>query len=467
MAEEFIPIDSSSDEMDRRIEEDRRVEEKPPADIAPSETRSPKPWKLRNPSPKPWTLRNPKVLRKIENERTLQSQVPWRNWEEWLEVSKLIMDDNQDSQLRAVEIIRIWETRGCCPIAVTVTAQLLSDKLFVTKGGEEEQRLRLSMIIVRFVNGVTDLIQKGKYHQSIGILAKASDIPVNIVDVRHAATHRRLPSMRQLRRAIVDAEKWLQKYYWKAQADKLQMRWKKILRLLREINKAKSEQDNGAVKRVISKLISKTRPSTVVEVLVPTLIQHFLARPPVRAIKLSRKTMTGIFLKQLKRWATVLRKFGERWPVFIPALVHQALRRAKRAGRWEKGLLALWCTHFLQEKEGFLPTKASRELLFSKMYDVCVGDKTRTPWLETCLVNSVHDYSGLSREQKVNLLRLQDLATPTAAFVPSEHTASMTLENALDNLRDLKNRMCDVEQNREPWQVCRKFHGRAIGHIKH
>jgi len=384
-----------------------------------------------------------------------------------MEVSKLIMDDNQDSQLRAMEIISIWETRGCCPIAVTVTGQLIADKLFVTKGGENEQRLRLSMILVRFVNGVTDLIQKRRFHQSISILAKASDIPLNIVDVRHSATHRRLPSMNQLKRAIVDAEKWLQKYYWKAQADKLQSRWKKILRALREINKAKSEEDDITLKREIKKLLQKTRPSTVVEVLVPTLIQHFLARPPVRAIKLSRKSMTGIFLKQLKKWAKVLRRFGQKWPVFIPALVHQSLRRAKRAGRWEKGLLSLWCTHLLREKERFLPSKASRKLLFKKMYDVCVEDKTRTPWLEQCLVNTLHDYSGLTRAQKVNILRLQDLATPSAAFIPSSHTASMTLEKALSSLHNLQNRMCNVKENREPWQPCTKFRGRAIGHIKH
>jgi len=461
MTEEFIPIDSSSDEMERILNETR------PAPIARPKIRSPKPKKSKTRSPKPRKLQDPRLYVKRKDILTLQSQVPWRNWEEWLEVSKLIMDDNQDSQLRAIEIISIWETRGCCPIAVTVTGQLLSDKLFVTKGGEDEQRLRLSMILVRFVNGVTDLIQKRRFHQSIGILAKSSDIPWNIVDVRHSATHRRLPSMNQLKRAIVDAEKWLQKYYWRAQADKLQMRWKKVLRTLREISKAQSEEDDITLKRAITKLLQKTRPSTVVEVLVPTLIQHFLARPPARAIKLSRKSMTGIFLKQLKKWARVLRTFGEHWPVFIPALVHQSLRRAKRAGRWEKGLLALWCTHLLREKEGFLPAKASRKLLFNKMYDVCVEDKTRTPWLEQCLVNTLHEYSGLTRGQKVNLLRLQDLATPTAAFTPSEHTASMTLEKALSSLHDLKNRMCNVKQNREPWQRCRKFHGRAIGHIKH
>jgi len=383
-----------------------------------------------------------------------------------LEVSKLILENNQESQLRAIEIISIWETRGCCPIAASVTCQLLADKLFVTKGGEDEQRLRLSMILVRFVNGVTDLLQKGRFH-SVGVLAEAADIPSNIVDVRHSATHRRLPSMRQLRRAIADAEKWLHKYYWHAQADKLQKRWKTTLRALRAVYKADSEQDEEERNEAVKSLVVKTSSSSAVEVLVPTLIQHFLARPPVRAIKLSKKTITAIFLKQLKKWAPVLRTFAEEWNVFIPALVHQALRRAKRAGRWEKGLLALWCAHLLREKEGFLPMKSSRKLLFDKLYEVCVGEQGRTPWLEQCLVNTLYDYSGLTKEQKDNIIRLQDLATPTGGLISSDYTASMTVEKARNSLDELRNRLLGVKKDRTPWQPCRKFYGRAIGHIKH
>jgi len=111
--------------------------------------------------------------------------------------------------------------------------------------------------------------------------------------------------------------------------------------------------------------------------------------------------------------------------------------------------------------------KSSRNLLFNKLYEVCVGDQGRTPWLEQCLVNTLYEYSGLTKDQKDNILRLQDLATPTGSFISSDHTASMTVEKARSNLKNMRNRLCDVKQDRTPWLPCKKFYGRAIGHIKH
>ncbi|KAI7902107.1 Las1-like-domain-containing protein [Cokeromyces recurvatus] len=78
----------------------------------------------------------------------------------------------------------------------------------------KELRLMYGMAIVRFVNGLVDREQKGKFARSIGTLARMMGLPPWFVDLRHASTHERLPSLNTLRDGAYQAVGWLHDNYW-------------------------------------------------------------------------------------------------------------------------------------------------------------------------------------------------------------------------------------------------------------
>ncbi|KNH06281.1 Las1 family protein [Perkinsela sp. CCAP 1560/4] len=97
--------------------------------------------------------------------------------------------------------------------------------------------LAYSMSIVRMVNAVTDRdfrnhslaeMQKMKsVHNSVKDRAEQRDLPKELVEVRHTATHAKMPSLEQLVYCSCLALSYLQLYYW-------QPLWTKLRHLVRE-----------------------------------------------------------------------------------------------------------------------------------------------------------------------------------------------------------------------------------------
>ena len=77
----------------------------------------------------------------------------------------------------------------------------------------KELRLMYAMGIIRFVNGLVDREQKGKFAKSINSLARMMGLPSWFVDLRHASTHERLPSLTVLRDGALQAVGWLHDNY--------------------------------------------------------------------------------------------------------------------------------------------------------------------------------------------------------------------------------------------------------------
>jgi ribosomal biogenesis protein LAS1 len=72
-----------------------------------------------------------------------------------------------------------------------------------------------SLALVRFVTGICDAMQdtrNGK--QSMLQIAVALQLPVELVEARHAISHKELPSLAQLRLAAQLGMKWLWSWYW-------------------------------------------------------------------------------------------------------------------------------------------------------------------------------------------------------------------------------------------------------------
>ncbi|CAK0869990.1 unnamed protein product [Prorocentrum cordatum] len=82
---------------------------------------------------------------------------------------------------------------------------------------EHELQLLYSMAVVRLVNGIVDPAQKKARAGSIAMLAQELDWPQWFVDLRHEATHQRLPSLHLLRLAAREATWLLLERYWRPQ----------------------------------------------------------------------------------------------------------------------------------------------------------------------------------------------------------------------------------------------------------
>lgn len=77
-----------------------------------------------------------------------------------------------------------------------------------------ELRYFYSLCIIRTVNGLVDPSQKGFFAESIYNIASRIGLPGWIVEIRHDATHDRLPSLSLLRSGARELLSWLYNNYW-------------------------------------------------------------------------------------------------------------------------------------------------------------------------------------------------------------------------------------------------------------
>ncbi|XP_040995297.1 uncharacterized protein LOC121241549 isoform X5 [Juglans microcarpa x Juglans regia] len=165
--------------------------------------------------------------------------VPWLNWDEWLFVEHSLFSDSPDTVASALRRILAWQSRGCLPVAIEVTASIIEiqqkDPHFSRKDqshgatfdyredqtnngslSEEILAMLYCMAIIRLVNGVIEKARK-KTEVSIAVAADAIGIPRMLIDIRHEGSHRELPALKMVRSASVKALDWLKSYYWEPQ----------------------------------------------------------------------------------------------------------------------------------------------------------------------------------------------------------------------------------------------------------
>lgn len=103
------------------------------------------------------------------------------------------------------------------PSAVEMTAAFIAIILRdeqTTNMSHKELRLMYGMAVIRFVNGLVDPAQKKLFAKSVTTIARTIGLPSWFVDLRHAGTHERLPSVTVLRAAAIQAVGWLHDNYW-------------------------------------------------------------------------------------------------------------------------------------------------------------------------------------------------------------------------------------------------------------
>ncbi|KAL0913816.1 hypothetical protein M5K25_017305 [Dendrobium thyrsiflorum] len=153
--------------------------------------------------------------------------VPWMNWDEWNYVRRSIFSSSPKLISAALQKISAWESRGCLPVAIDLTAVIIEihqkDPFFRGDGSigdalasEKMLNMLYCMFIMRLVNDFVEPVHK-ETGQSISDIADAIGIPRTLVDIRHESSHRCLPSLKLARSASAKALEWLKANYWEPQ----------------------------------------------------------------------------------------------------------------------------------------------------------------------------------------------------------------------------------------------------------
>ncbi|KAM4021263.1 ribosomal biogenesis protein LAS1L [Anomaloglossus baeobatrachus] len=149
--------------------------------------------------------------------------VAWISKAEWEQVLEYLYSRDCKLQQYALHQISAWKSRygNSMPLAVDCTADLVRCKILDVSGGMGEQELELlyGLALVRFVNIVTEPKQK-----SVAIplrrLANELNIPEWVVNLRHSATHGKLPKLSLCRKGWDFVMDWLRREYWSRQLGK-------------------------------------------------------------------------------------------------------------------------------------------------------------------------------------------------------------------------------------------------------
>jgi hypothetical protein len=152
-----------------------------------------------------------------------QEHVPWYDWDEWYHVYTRLFDEEESQKRWAIDRVRIWSIRfGKIPHAVECTVNLIDYSL---QKDSEPTMLQhaIGMCIVRMINGYklqqqrTQLNPKDDYFVSVRDAMQEIDMPPIIVEIRHAMSHKSLPSLSLLQHASSLAVEWLKENYWEKQ----------------------------------------------------------------------------------------------------------------------------------------------------------------------------------------------------------------------------------------------------------
>ena len=156
---------------------------------------------------------HPHLVENLNGQKTKLSEMnfPWRDKHEWLRAYKRLYADDADSKRMGLEDVAVWRARSRVPLSVGSTA------LFVTaqfSNSSLAERMAISMAIIRMVNGFVDAHQKKEVAQSVRSLSMRIGLPQLLVDLRHEATHNKLPALPTLRLGHSLAMNWLNENYW-------------------------------------------------------------------------------------------------------------------------------------------------------------------------------------------------------------------------------------------------------------
>ena len=235
-----------------------------------------------------------------------RTNLPWIDWDEWIAVKNALypVDTSSSSSsssssstttssssssssttttssstpnntniIWALEIISLWRSRGKLPHSCDSTAQLveISNRDCNSNNNnyrsENELRIAYSLTVVRGINGLVDQNQQGVFADSVLGLAARIGIPGWIVELRHEATHNKLPSLSLLRAAARHLITWYYDNYWTPQYNHIQTMMLSCIQLV-----PSSLLSSSSVNNYVTDSTSFLSPTFITEILIPSFI---------------------------------------------------------------------------------------------------------------------------------------------------------------------------------------------------
>eukprot|EP00105_Crassostrea_gigas_P011320 XP_011426925.1 PREDICTED: uncharacterized protein LOC105327942 [Crassostrea gigas] len=186
--------------------------------------------------------------------------VPWRNKAEFRVVYNGIYSDEVEPKRQAMEKMLTWQSRALSKLPIAIESSMalcracISHLLAIEEGNFKDNYLKLvyeySMAIIRFVNNVTELGQTKVHRMPLHRIADSFGIPSWIVEMRHNATHRIMPSLSELTAGADWILEWLRVDFWDAQY--------KIMETIKPRKNFNFEEDRESIDRAIEKYMADT-----------------------------------------------------------------------------------------------------------------------------------------------------------------------------------------------------------------
>eukprot|EP00842_Homolaphlyctis_polyrhiza_P005797 jgi/Hompol1/6218/HPOL_002217-RA len=182
---------------------------------------------------------------------------------------------------RRSSFVKAWTSRGRLPQSIESTSALvqvcLRDAGLFSSMSELELRQQYSMAFIRFVNGIVDAAQKGAFPISVAAMANRLGLPAWFVELRHAATHDKIPTISLLRSGAAQGLEWLDKNYWAVQSTFVEDATHSVTTAVRAYKTAakaasKGQDTESSLLEAFNELESVLTIDTYPEILVPILL---------------------------------------------------------------------------------------------------------------------------------------------------------------------------------------------------
>jgi len=294
------------------------------------------------------------------------------------------------------------------------------------------RRILISNLFIRLVNGFIDSSQKTKRNMPISLIGKMLNVPPMFIQIRHDATHRRLPSLKTLEKELQRSLTWLKNVYWHPQYLQLVGRRVNIQMFI-----LKLEKKNYPV-NLSFKIWSE---DCVFSEFIPLFLKEIATYTP--RLKLTSSTISNVFKTIEKKWNLHLKLLQKLFPSFTAELIRTLYLEIKfMTTPWKNALLICWHKYFFEEAK-ILYTNLEIQFLILTGIGILMKTSSAKIWISEIIRNIKSIYPEqlalikiLKKELSLNyLFHGLDVKFKDSWFLASDATILWgTIQGPLENL---------------------------------
>lgn len=428
--------------------------------------------------------------------------VPWMCREEWLTTFQNLYNfQDIKLQTKGIKRVQAWKSRSHhkLPLSIEATASLVAASVSDVEECQESPltvRLAMAMAIVRFVNGMVDMEQKGVYARSVQSIADDIGLPDWLVDLRHEATHAALPSLEVLRAGCRFSLDWLRTHYWDSQTAEIQARDEKLLELVQnfiaefernwsktENKKNKRNKNTGIIKEIVELISDYNMWDAVLDLLLGKLgllipssetLKEFASYWPDISEQSPANTSMGLPKRTLCLWSPLFKALHKENDTFLSKLVSMLIQKVRECEHHSESILLVryvscWAYFILlvasdQHHQEVKQWKIKPELNYGAILEVTLQSySSYTPVFLRVIINNLQ----LSDKAKEKLMKFCAFTLETPDFERSATEEKVIYGRLVKNFPRLADHAKSrLERPTEPknadWQLCDHSFTRSV-----